>query len=79
MALELISTEMLIILERRTKDKLPGGHHWEPTNQVLKAGDNCPTTNERDFALLDYLRTKPSANLKIMETIILWINNKPMT
>uniref|UniRef100_A0A2C9KLX8 Uncharacterized protein n=1 Tax=Biomphalaria glabrata TaxID=6526 RepID=A0A2C9KLX8_BIOGL len=83
MALELISTEMLIILERQAKDQLPGGHHWEPTNQVLKAGANCPTTNaisERDFALLDYLlRIKPSANLSTMETIILWINNKPMT
>ncbi|XP_050406897.1 uncharacterized protein LOC126822195, partial [Patella vulgata] len=67
-ALELLSAQLLIILERQAATQLPGGN-------------NVPTTNvisERDMAILDnLLRIKPSSSTMSLETILMWTRNKP--
>ena len=80
-ALEIILTGMILILERQAKDQLKGGKYYAPTESQKNSAANVPTTNtvsERDFAILDVLmRIKPSATHHAYETYILWLNNKP--
>ena len=80
-ALEMILTGIVLILERQAKDQLEGGKYFAPSNSLLHSSKNVPTTNtvsERDFAILDVLvRLKPAASCHSLETYILWCNNKP--
>lgn len=80
-ALELISTEMLILLERQAASQLPEGELWDPSNKMLEMAKNVPKHNivsERDMAILDnLLRSKPAASATLIETTVLWVNNKP--
>ncbi|XP_003729015.2 uncharacterized protein LOC100888157 [Strongylocentrotus purpuratus] len=80
-ALEMVLTGMLLILERQAKDQLEGGKFFAPSANLLKSAQNVPTTNnvsERDFAVLDVLvRLKPAASCHSFETYILWLHNKP--
>lgn len=80
-ALELISTEMLILLERQATSQLPEGELWDPSTKMLEIAKNVPKHNiisERDMAILDnLLRSKPAASATFIETTVLWVNNKP--
>ncbi|XP_072049567.1 LOW QUALITY PROTEIN: uncharacterized protein [Amphiura filiformis] len=80
-ALEMILTGMVLILERQAKDQLEGGKYFNPSETQQKSAQNVPTTNtvsERDFAVLDVLvRLKPAASCHSFETYILWLHNKP--
>ena len=44
-AVELIATEMLILVERQASSQLPGGKHWSPTRSLQKSSSNVPKTN----------------------------------
>lgn len=80
-ALKLISTEMLILLERQAASQLPEGELWDPSSKMLAMAKNVPKHNiisERDMAILDnLLRSKPAASATLIETTVLWVNNKP--
>ena len=64
-ALELLSAQFLIILERQASTQLPGGVYWTPSQYTEEMNSNDPKTNtisERDMAILDnLLKVKPSA------------------
>jgi E1A/CREB-binding protein len=80
-ALEMILTGIVLILERQAKDQLRGGIFFAPSETLLKSASNVPCTNnvsERDFAILDVLvRMKPAASSHAYETYLMWLNNKP--
>ena len=80
LALEVMMTSLLIILERQAKDNLPEGKHWNPSEKERSSASHIPKTNtcsERDFAMLDMLlRNKPAAGTHVFEVIIMWTNNK---
>ena len=80
-ALEMVLTGIVLILERQAKDQLEGGKYFNPTPTQQESAKNVPTTNtvsERDFAILDILvRLKPAASSHAYEIYILWLNNKP--
>ncbi|KAK6168725.1 hypothetical protein SNE40_019911 [Patella caerulea] len=80
-ALELLSAQLLIILERQAATQLPGGKYFSPSANLLETSSNVPTTNaisERDMAILDnLLRIKPSSSTMSLETILMWTRNKP--
>ena len=57
-ALEMVLTGIVLILERQAKDQLEGGKYFNPTPTLQESAKNVPTTNtvsERDFAILDIL------------------------
>ena len=82
-ALEMVVTGLVLILERQARDQLSGGQFASPYEQVKKSARNVPCTNtvsERDFAILDVLlRIKPAASCHTLEIYLLWLNNKPST
>ena len=71
-ALEMVLTGIVLILERQAKDQLEGGKYFQPTPTLQESAKNVPTTNtisERDFAILDVLvRLKPAASSHLFET-----------
>ncbi|KAJ8368938.1 hypothetical protein SKAU_G00089660 [Synaphobranchus kaupii] len=81
LAIELISAEMLIVLQRQASIQLPGGKHWEPSTPVQQMAKTVPKTNmlgECDMAVLDnLLRSKPSISSHNLETLVMWWQNKP--
>lgn len=78
--LEAVMHGLLLILERQAEEQLPGGCHYQPSQKLLLAADNVPTTNivsERDFGSLDMLlKMKPAASTLGLESLIMWSNNK---
>ena len=81
LALQLIASQMLIVLERQAASQLPGGSLWDlPTSAIEKAA-TVPRSNivsERDMAILDnLLRQKPNLSPSNLETMVLCLNNKP--
>ena len=80
-AIELISAEMLILLNRQAGPYLPGGDLYSPSEKVQEIASNVPPSNvisERDMAKLDNLiKSKPAALIQTMETHIMWQTNKP--
>ena len=80
LALEVMMTSLLIILERQAKDNLPEGKHWNPSEKERSSASHIPKTNtcsERDFAMLDMLlRNKPAAGTHAFEVIIMWTKTK---
>ena len=81
MAIELISAEMLILLERQAATQLPGGKYWQPEETLKQAATHVPAHNmasERDMAILDnLLRIKPAATPNTIETSLMWFRNRP--
>jgi len=82
-ALELLSAQLLILLERQAKSQLPDGEYWNPSAETKQTAANVPTTNaisERDMAILDnLLKIKPSASNLTLEVIVMCTMNKPIT
>ena len=80
-AMQMMSTNMLIVLERQAASQLPGGIYWDPSPEVKKMAENVPRSNvvsERDMAILDnLLREKPCLGTTNAETMVMWLNNKP--
>ena len=83
LALELLSAQLLILLERQAKTQLPEGEYWDPSEEIRSASANVPTTNtvsERDMAVLDnLLKIKPSASNLTLEVIVMCTKNKPLS
>ncbi|KAJ8346801.1 hypothetical protein SKAU_G00282020 [Synaphobranchus kaupii] len=81
LVIELISAEMLIVLQRQASIQLPGGKHWEPRTPVQQMAKTVPKTNmlgECDMAVLDnLLRSKPSISSHNLEKLVMWWQNKP--
>ena len=75
-AIQVMSSNMLIVLERQASSQLPGD-----SDQTQESASNVPRSNvisERDMAILDnLLREKPSLGSTSAETMIMWLNNKP--
>ena len=80
LALEVLMSSLLIILERQAKDNLPGGKHWSPSEEQKDSASHVPKTNtcsERDFGMLDMIiKNKPAAGVHVLEVVIMWTNNK---
>lgn len=80
-ALELLSAQFLIILERQASTQLPGDVYWTPSQYTEEMTSNVLKTNtisERDMAILDnFLKVKPSARPITLATILMWSRNKP--
>lgn len=81
LAIELISAEMVIVLQRQASIQLPGGKHWEASSSLQEMASTVPKTNmvgECDMAVLDnLLRSKPSISGHNLETMVMWWQNKP--
>ncbi|KAK6182848.1 hypothetical protein SNE40_010438 [Patella caerulea] len=78
---ELLSVQLLIILERQAATQLPRGKYFSPFANLLETSSTVPTTNaisENDMAILDnFLRIKPSSSTMSLETILIRTRNKP--
>ena len=81
LALECMSSEMLILLERQAEDQLPGGSLSTPSQAIVNSSSNVPADNrisEHTMACLDnILKIKPAAVVETIETIVMWQSNKP--
>ncbi|KAH3796878.1 hypothetical protein DPMN_150455 [Dreissena polymorpha] len=45
MALELLSSMLLILLERQAKTQLPAGEYANPSEELKRSAKNVPKTN----------------------------------
>ncbi|XP_060585907.1 uncharacterized protein LOC132741695 [Ruditapes philippinarum] len=81
MALELLSSQLLILLERQAASQLPEGKYWNPSEEMKHMAANVPKTNtlsERDMATLDnLLRIKPASSSLSLEAFVMCSKNKP--
>ena len=66
---------MLLVLEKKYDDQLPGGKYSNPSLDFKTQAATVPTSNivsERDFAMFDVLlNTRPNATTIALEAIIM--------
>ncbi|ELU02498.1 hypothetical protein CAPTEDRAFT_200990 [Capitella teleta] len=80
-ALELITLELLVLVERQASSQLPEVKYWNPSKELIESTKNVPKTivmEERNMAVLDnLLRCKLSISAHNLETTLMWWQNKP--
>lgn len=80
LAIEVISLELLVLVERQAESQLPEGRYFNPTEDLQKSAANVPKTNvngERDMAVLDNLLREKPGQFDIFFLDILFIDLYP--
>ncbi|ELT89447.1 hypothetical protein CAPTEDRAFT_212803 [Capitella teleta] len=80
-ALELITLELLVLVERQAFSQLPEGKYWNPSKELIENTKSVHKTNvmgEREMVVLNnLLRCKPGISAHNLETTLMWWQNKP--
>ncbi|ELU04905.1 hypothetical protein CAPTEDRAFT_188074 [Capitella teleta] len=80
-ALELITLELLVLVERQAFSQLPEGKYWNPSKELIESTKSVHKTNvmgEREMVVLNnLLHCKPGISAHNLETMLMWWQNKP--
>ncbi|ELU00397.1 hypothetical protein CAPTEDRAFT_192493 [Capitella teleta] len=73
--LELITLELLVLVERQASSQLPEGKYWNPSKELIESTKNVPKTivmEERNMAVLNnLLHCKVSISAHNLETTLM--------